>query len=100
MKEALFILLFASLYLNAFHTKAAISDAQAPPAKNRIWQDAQVDIKLRNYWKYLKEDEAQPVKVHNAWGQAVTLDFQSGYLWDRVGFDATYTGAIKLGASD
>ena len=100
MKEALFILLFASLYLNAFHSKAAISDAQAPSAKNRLWQDAQVDIKLRNYWKYLKEDEAQPVTVHNAWGQAVTLDFQSGYLWDRVGFDATYTGAIKLGASD
>jgi len=100
MKKALFFLLFAPLYLNAFHTRAALSDAQTPPAKNRVWQDAQVDIKLRNYWKYLKENEAQPVTVHNAWGQAVTLDFQSGYLWDRLGFDATYTGAVKLGASD
>ena len=63
-------------------------------------RDSQFNLRLRNHWKYLKENEAQPVTVHNAWGQAASLNFRSGYLWDWLGFDATYTRAIRLAASD
>ncbi|WP_380179922.1 hypothetical protein [Kalamiella sp. sgz302252] len=66
----------------------------------RFLNDTQLDLTLRNHWKYLKESEAQSKEVHNAWGQAAALDFRSGWLWDALGFDATYTRAVKLGASD
>ena len=29
-------------------------------------RDSQFNLRLRNHWKYLKENEAQPVTVHNA----------------------------------
>jgi hypothetical protein len=67
---------------------------------NSLFSDAKLDLSLRNYWKYLKEDAANPKEVHNAWGQGVSLDYKSGYFADFIGFDATYYGAIKLGASD
>jgi hypothetical protein len=65
-----------------------------------LLKDSHLNLSLRNHWKYLKEDTAQATTVHNAWGQSATLDFQSGYLWDTVGFDVTYSGVMKLGASD
>ncbi|NIY48818.1 OprD family outer membrane porin [Cedecea colo] len=59
-----------------------------------------MDLSLRNQWKYLKENAAQPKAVHNAWGQGTTLNFKSGYLWDAIGFDAGYSKVFKLAASD
>lgn len=59
-----------------------------------------MSLNARNYWKYLKENESQPKEVHNAWGQAFTLNYSSGYLFDIVGFDASYSAVIKLAASD
>ena len=29
--------------------------------------DSSLDVSLRNYWKYLKEDAANPKTVHAAW---------------------------------
>lgn len=69
-------------------------------AEQSFFKDSKIDFTLRNYWKYLKENESQPKEVHNAWGQAFGLDYKSGYLFDFIGFDATFTGAVKLGASD
>ncbi|MEI2265423.1 hypothetical protein [Erwinia sp. CGal63] len=66
----------------------------------RFLSDTQLDLTLRSHWKYLKENEAQPKEVHNAWGAAAELDFRSGWLWDSLGFDASYTRAVKLAASD
>lgn len=57
-------------------------------------------LSLKNYWKYLKEDELERNTVHSAWGQGVAVDYQSGYFSDIIGIDATYYSAIKLGASD
>lgn len=65
-----------------------------------LFSQSHLTLNARNYWKYLKEDESQPKEVHNAWGQAITLDYRSGYLFDTIGFDASYTGVIKLAASD
>lgn len=62
--------------------------------------DSSLDVSLRNYWKYLKEDAANPKTVHAAWGQGVALDYTSGYFADLIGFNLSYYGAIKLGASD
>lgn len=67
---------------------------------NAFFNDAHLDLTLRNHWKYLKENEAQPKAVHNAWGQAATLSFRSGYFNDVIGFDAAYSRAVKLSASD
>jgi len=69
-------------------------------AEDSFFKDSKVDLTLRNYWKYLKENEVQPKEVHNAWGQAFGIDYKSGYFLDFIGFDATATGVIKLGASD
>lgn len=83
------------------------SAAQSPdPFIDGGWMDtpflsqSHLTLNTRNYWKYLKENESQPKEVHNAWGQAITLDYRSGYLFDIIGFDASYTGVIKLAASD
>ncbi|HBV92257.1 MAG TPA: hypothetical protein DEF80_14890 [Pantoea sp.] len=100
MKEKVLFPLLTSLILIAFQAKADFSEAPGSFIRNSLWQEAELDLKLHNHWKYLKENEAQPVAVHNAWGQALALDFRSGYLWDRIGFDTTYTRAVRLGASD
>lgn len=93
------ILLFIPLLFQPALARADNSSALSL-SDNAFLHDSQLDLRLRNYWKYLKENEAQPTAVHNAWGQAASLDFRSGYLWDWLGFDATYTRAIRLGASD
>lgn len=69
-------------------------------AQESFFKDSTLDFSTRNYWKYLKEDESLPKKVHNAWAQSLTLDYRSGYFADFIGFDLSYTGVIKLGASD
>lgn len=65
-----------------------------------FFSQSHMTLSLKNYWKYLKEEESERKKVHNAWGQGVAVDYQSGYFADIIGFDATYYGAMKLGASD
>ncbi|MBW7984144.1 OprD family outer membrane porin [Enterobacillus tribolii] len=65
-----------------------------------FFRDSQMGLSLKNYWKYLKEENANPKHVHNAWGQGVSVDYQSGYFSDIIGVDAVYYGAVKLGASD
>ncbi|MFD1802113.1 OprD family outer membrane porin [Mixta tenebrionis] len=65
-----------------------------------LLSESSLDVSLRNHWKYLKEDAANPKTVHAAWGQGLTLDYKSGYLADVIGFDASWYGAAKLGASD
>ena len=67
---------------------------------NSFFTDSQLTLSTKNYWKYLKEENANPKHVHNAWGQGFSADYQSGYLADIIGFDATYYKAVKLGASD
>ncbi|MCX2199737.1 OprD family porin [Pantoea agglomerans] len=91
--------LFILLFLQPSGAWADFSDALSF-SDNAFLRDSQLDLRLRNHWKYLKENEAQPIAVHNAWGQAASLNFRSGYQWDWLGFDATYTRAIRLGASD
>ncbi|TQI78312.1 outer membrane OprD family porin [Serratia fonticola] len=65
-----------------------------------FFSDSQAELSLKNYWKYLKEDAANPKEVHNAWGQGVALGYQSGYLADIIGVNLDYYSAVKLGASD
>lgn len=65
-----------------------------------FFTDSQAEIALKNYWRYLKEDVANPKTVHNAWGQGVALGYQSGYLADILGVNVDYYSATKLGASD
>lgn len=67
---------------------------------NPFFSDSKLDLELKNYWKYLKQDASSPEGVHSGWGQGLSLDYKSGYFDDFIGFDATYYGAMKLGASD
>lgn len=67
---------------------------------NSFIKDSKLDFSTRNHWKYLKENAAQSKLVHSAWGQALSFDYKSGYLFDVIGFDVTYNNVIKLGASD
>jgi hypothetical protein len=82
-----------------------LAESDAKPFINEITtlpllSDSSLDVSLRNYWKYLKEDAANPKTVHAGWGQGLTLDYKSGYIADFIGFDASWYGAAKLGASD
>lgn len=88
------VFLLALLAAVAAHAEESGGDFQ------RFLKETQLDLTLRSHWKYLKENEAQPKAVHNAWGAATTLDFRSGWLGDTLGFDASYTRAAKLAASD
>lgn len=63
-------------------------------------KDSTLDLSLRNYWKYLKEEETGEKRVHNAWGQGINLDYKSGYFADFIGVDVSYYTAVKLAASD
>ncbi len=65
-----------------------------------LFSQSTMSLSLKNYWKYLKEEDTGKTRVHNAWGQGVGLDFKSGYFADIIGFDVAYYGAVKLGASD
>lgn len=64
-----------------------------------FFTDSQLTISAKNYWKYLKEENANPKHVHNAWGQGFSAEYQSGYFADIIGFDASYYSAIKLSAA-
>ncbi|MGL5698104.1 MAG: OprD family outer membrane porin [Kluyvera sp.] len=76
------------------------NSALATLAADPFFSDSHMTLSLKNYWKYLKEENANPKHVHNAWGQGVALEYQSGYFADIIGVDAVYYGAVKLGASD
>nr|WP_154325552.1 OprD family outer membrane porin [Pantoea sp. 201603H] len=65
-----------------------------------FFKNSQLTLSTKNYWKYLKEENANPKYVHNAWGQGFSADYQSGYFLDVIGFDFAYYSAVKLGASD
>lgn len=86
--------------LGSFNASAQDTDGADTHFFNDFIAASHMDLSLRNQWKYLKEDAAQPKAVHNAWGQGATLNFKSGYLWDTLGFDASYSKIFKLAASD
>lgn len=96
--HSLNVLFLSVLFSTMAHAEK--SDAVNKVIGNAFFNDAHLDLTLRNHWKYLKENEGQPKAVHNAWGQAATLSFRSGYFNDVIGFDAAYSRAVKLGASD
>lgn len=99
MKKIILLTLISAV----FATQAAESNHSElldTLAEESFFKDTKIDLTLRNYWKYLKENESQSKEVHNAWGQAFGLDYKSGYFLDFIGIDATFTGVIKLGASD
>lgn len=78
-------------------TQKAVVDAMA---SNPFFADSKINVATRNYWKYLKAEEGGPKTVSSAWGQGLVIDYKSGYFADFIGFDATYYGVIKMGASD
>lgn len=67
---------------------------------------SELQLSTINMWKYLKtenrfdkEEQRYRKQVANAWGQNFQADFKSGYLGGILGFDVSYYGGIKLGAS-
>lgn len=65
-----------------------------------FFSQSRVALSFKNQWIYLKEEEQNPKEVHSGWGQGIAINYQSGYLFDIIGIDAAYYGAVKLGASD
>jgi hypothetical protein len=93
-RSALTCLVAISLFSTA--AQASVDDVLNSP----FFSDSHAELSLKNYWKYLKEDAANPKEVHNAWGQGLALGYQSGYLADFIGVNLDYYSAVKLGASD
>ncbi|XKM12817.1 hypothetical protein RCS94_07240 [Orbaceae bacterium ac157xtp] len=67
-------------------------------ADEAFFKDTKLSLTAKNHWKYLKEDE-DGKKVHQAWGQSFGFDYESGYLFDLIGVDASFISAIKLADS-
>ena len=86
--------------LNIMCFSAVAAEANSLNTDNSFFKDSKFEFSTRNHWKYLKENASQPKEVHSAWGQALTLNYKSGYWLDILGFDVTYDNVIKLGASD
>lgn len=91
----------------SFHviSQAASNNDSYLKSSNDIWdspfiKDSHMTLSLKNYQKYLKESNSGPTHVHNAWGQGFSADYQSGFLYDVIGFDVVYYSAVALGASD
>ena len=96
-------LTLALLSINSYAVFASESSHHYEPkalSDESFFKDSKFEFSTRNHWKYLKENASQPKEVHSAWGQAFTLNYKSGYLFDTLGFDFTYDNVIKLGASD
>ncbi|VTR26050.1 putative outer membrane porin protein [Serratia fonticola] len=90
---ALFALMF-SLPLSAEEIK--VSDHLFSSFIN----DSHADLSFRNVFKNLSTEDYGERSIQTAWGQGITLDYQSGYFADMLGVDASYYGVIKLAASD
>lgn len=73
--------------------------------ENSFIADSELELSTRNMWKYLKQKtvliKRKPVQKtsRKCLGQNFQADFKSGYFADVIGFDASYYGGIKLGAS-
>lgn len=91
-------------HLSRYLIFISLLSSSAQSAENILsssfFSDSQATVSLKNYWKYLKEDSSTDKKVHNAWGQGVALNYQSGYWADTLGINIDYYSAVKLGASD
>ncbi|WP_392559632.1 OprD family outer membrane porin [Orbus mooreae] len=99
-KQKITLLGLIIISLSAYATENTHYELLDTLAAGPFFKDTKIDLSARNYWKYLKENESNPKEVHNAWGQAFGINYKSGYFLDFIGFDATFTGVIKLGASD
>lgn len=67
------------------------------PGSNFI-SGSHLGLKLSNVWMLNTTDTFSELGVsnQNAWAQGIHLDWQSGWAWDSVGFDASWYGASKL----
>ncbi|HEY3984403.1 OprD family outer membrane porin [Cedecea sp.] len=67
-----------------------------------LFSDSHLDLTLKNVWMLNTTDAMadQGIGDQNAWAQALHLDWQSGWLWDHVGVDASWYGVAKLYAND
>ncbi|WP_338505943.1 OprD family outer membrane porin [Erwinia aphidicola] len=91
---ALFTL--APLPLCAFET----SSLQLTDSLSRFITDSHAEISFRNQFKNLNTSDSGDNSVQTAWGQGISLDYNSGYFADIIGLDASYYQVYKLAASD
>lgn len=64
-----------------------------------LFENNELTLSTRNIAMYLDQDTSDD-EDQFAWAQGIAIDYKSGYLADIIGFDATYSGAIKLDAND
>jgi len=67
-----------------------------------FFESSHLDLTLQNVWMLNTTDQLadQGVGDQNAWAQAVHLNWQSGWVWDAIGVDASWYGVEKLYAND
>lgn len=98
--KILFSSLLAMLIGNAFASESKEYVFLDTLSEQSIIKDSKVNLTLRNYGKYLNDNELNGKKmVHSAWGQAFGLNYESGYFNDVIGFDVSFIGVAKLAAS-
>lgn len=67
-----------------------------------LFKDSKIEFSTVNKFQYLNSNDypVSNVIVQTAWAQGIKADYTSGYAWDFLGLDASYTGVVKIAASD
>lgn len=72
----------------------------ATAAQANFFEDATMNLELRNYYKNSSADNGSNEIASDQWSQAIRADLSTGYFENIVGLDLSAYYAIKLGASD
>lgn len=69
---------------------------------SEFFKDSKISFSTVNKFQYLNSnDYPMPnVVVQTAWAQGIKADYTSGYAFDVIGLDASYSGVVKIAASD
>lgn len=70
-------------------------------ASSSFFKDSKIDFSTVNKFQYLNSNDypSYTSTVQTAWAQGIKANYQSGYINDIFGIDASYTGVAKLAAS-
>ncbi|MGY0219093.1 OprD family outer membrane porin [Endozoicomonadaceae bacterium StTr2] len=77
---------------------AALTASAAQADFSNFYEDATIGGKLRTV--YIDADKKDGKSDAGAWTASAVVDFRSGYIFDMIGFDASYYGAVAIDDGD
>jgi len=97
------LLLLSSSFVSDLYANESSSFVDGSLLKSSdFFKDSHLNFSTVNKFQYLNSNDYPSTNtlVQTAWAQGVKADFQSGYIADHIGLDASFVGVVKLAASD